>query len=96
MTDTTEELTAAQVSSGAYWLDVTLPGWENKINLDTFSMAGNCILDQLFSSPGASNGYNRMFDIMHASWVTSHGFVFSGRDEWITEIEKRRSWPVRD
>ena len=88
---------ATAVMNGAAWLDATLPGWEERINLDELSMARNCITDQVFGTED-KRGYDLVYDFAAAipgcnvgDWLQDRGFLFEGRDEWIELIAARRA-----
>lgn len=76
-----------RVANGAALLDAEVPGWADKINLDTFDMSypRTCILGQLFGE------YVDGRAALNLNVVTDddvrHGFDSQGGDETIVALE---------
>ena len=98
-----------EIRKGSSLLDEKMPGWHNKINLDELSMAGNCILAQLYATDKyPSGGYQVGMAALGLEWemVINHGFTVTPgvyrdadmkilTDEWKEFIEIRRGIPAQ-
>lgn len=73
-----EKIVKSRVDAGVRWLDETVPGWHNKIDLTVFQVneCGKCVIGQVFGS------YNKLWSYFDHDmvWAHHHGF-------WCSPVE---------
>lgn len=83
-----------QVLRGAAFLDQTKPEWYTLVDIDTLEMgsSANCVAGQVFADEVSGDlwdGYDYLYHKHGGQWLIDHAFVFSGREEWIEQIQAR-------
>lgn len=93
-----------RVKRGVEWLDINIPGWASKLDLDRFDIrhTSKCVLGQIYGEFG--HGVNRWFpQDMGYTRTRKHGFLWKKgeerhgedaavlQDSWVRAIKFRQA-----